>query len=246
MILTTKDKIKVLKPIIIKMIIVLIFFIVLLLMLKYAIEGESKKNLPFYIEDITVASTADSIKKDSNEFLWCGDLVQINDIYLKISKNENKDGAIKNIYINNFQIEKPIYPANTDISKIHSISYDGVYANENLQEIQFIGSEKTSLENLSIGNQGGTIGFRFLLTNLGEYKSNETQITHDGTLLQNLNIQPEQLKCKISFDCIIETDKGIKYKTNISLDLPSGDIMKEGYSIKEIPEADLIFKRIPY
>lgn len=244
MIITTKDKIKILKPAIIKMIIILVFFVILLLMLKYAIQGESPKDLPFYVEKITVASTADSIKKDTTDFLWCGDLVQVNDIYLKIDKNENKNSAIKNIYINNFQIEKPLYPVDTNINKIYSTAEQEKYLDENLQEIQFVGSEKTDLENLTIGNQGGTIGFRFLLTNLGEYKSNENQITYNGTLLQNLNITFEQIKCKISFDCIIETDKGIKYKTNISVDVPSGDIIKEGYSVKEVPETDLIFKRI--
>jgi len=244
MIITTKDKIKIFRTALIKMIIIIAFFVILLIMLKYAIQGENPKDMPFYIESITVASTADSIKKDSADFLWDGDIVQINDIYLKVDKNENKSGAIKNIYINNFQIEKPTYPVDTNVNKIYPMTDNIVYPNENLQEINFAGSEKTDLENLTIGNQGGTIGFRFLLTNLGEYKSNENQITYDGTLLQKLNITLEQIKCKISFNCIIETDKGIKYETQISVDVPSGDIIKDGYSIKELSATDLIFRRV--
>ena len=79
----------------------------------------------------------------------------------------------------------------------------------------------------------------------GEYISNDEEvISHDGKLLQKSEIKLEQLNSKIQFDINIETEKGIKYKTTINLDLPVGNLIEEGTCTKEIDTKDIILKRM--
>ena len=110
--------------------------------------------------------------------------------------------------------------------------------------LEYIGREKTDLKNLQIGNQGGTIAFRISNTNLGEYYlDNNEKVIHDGTILAKKELKQDDIKFNISFDFIIEV-KNTSYKTNIKLDLPTGDIINEGISNEEITEKqELIFKR---
>ena len=55
----------------------------------------------------------------------------------------------------------------------------------------------------------------------------DEEIVHDGTLLNKLSLNNEQVKFKISFDFVIEISKH-SYKANVQLDLPCGDILKDG------------------
>ena len=63
-------------------------------------------------------------------------------------------------------------------------------------------------------------------------------------MLNDMGITDEDIKFTVNFDLIIETEKN-KFKTNMTLELPAGNITKEGISSKEITDTDkYIFKRI--
>ena len=76
-------------------------------------------------------------------------------------------------------------------------------------------------------------------------QNTEEQVNHDGTLLNNLNIDINELYSKISFDIIIELNSGVKYKSNIVLDVPAGNILEEGICRQEQTNLEkIVFKRI--
>jgi hypothetical protein len=81
---------------------------------------------------------------------------------------------------------------------------------------------------------------------LGEYNLNKNdQAQSDGTLLNKIDLEKEDISCKISFDLTIKTKEGISFKSNIVLDLPTADISKTGVDIKDLTEdMDIIFKRV--
>ena len=55
----------------------------------------------------------------------------------------------------------------------------------------------------------------------------------------------EDIQFRISFDVIVETGKQNKFKGNITLELPTGNILEEGVSTLEITDLEnIIFKRI--
>ena len=99
-------------------IISVLLFLILLVIFKYEIEGEKKENLPFVIEQISLVSTADGLKNQENtEYLWSGELIQVNDIYIKVSKNPNISGVIENAIIQNVEIITP-QKGNINLTKI--------------------------------------------------------------------------------------------------------------------------------
>ena len=52
------------------------------------------------------------------------------------------------------------------------------------------------------------------------------------------------MKFKVSFDLIIETESNHKFKANVVLDLPTGNILENGVGTLEDTELkDVIFKR---
>lgn len=227
-------------------IIFILIFIILLIIFKYELEGENKENLPFYIEQISLVSTADGLRDESNtEYLWNGDLLQINDIYIKVSKNKNiQKSILKNVIIENFEITYP-EKGNINLSRIiKNEDTSNNYVIENLSQYKFIGGESTSLENLTISNQGGNIGFRIINNDLGTYESNEEEINYDGRILNLENIKKEEIKFKIKFDILLELVEGNKYKTSVELELPVGDILTNGVEVIEYNGIDnLIYKR---
>lgn len=220
--------------------------VVALLILKYHVEGET--NLPFSLKNITIISSADGIHKKDDKNKWNIDVIQVNDIYMDFEKNHNlkDEEIIKNIKIENIKFTKSeigeykTYKLVKDENGINE--YKDEYQVENLN---YAGAEKTDLLNLTIGNQGGTIGVRFILSNLGEYKSNEETIKYDGTLLEKMKITEEQIQGKVSFDIIIELESGVIYKAEISTELPAGDIIENGIIIIEDEKLEeVIFKRV--
>ena len=95
-------------------------------------------------------------------------------------------------------------------------------------------------------NQGGKIGFCITQKNLGEYNfSINEKVPSDGKLLAKAGLKNEDIEFKVYFDLIIETGNGNKFKTNIVLELPTGNILEEGVSTREDSQLEnLIFKRI--
>lgn len=210
--------------------IVLSIFIIALIILKYEVEGEDANSLPFKIEKVTVATKLDGIKNEDSQNLWNIGLMQVNDIYIKIAKNNDKEIDIKNVSISNIQKTKTI-----GAQKITRISKE--YIDENLNDVDFNGENSTKLEELKIAKTGGIIGFRYIIDKLGNYISNEEAITYNDEVLVKTGIDKGKLNTDISFDIIIELETGIKYKTTISTSLPV-------QNVKDINLDGIIFKRI--
>lgn len=230
------------------LIIVLIIAVIGLLILKYEVEGE--QNMPFKLSSIIIVSNAEGYQeKESKEYRWNTEIYQNNDIYLNIEKNKNykKTEAIKSILIDNIQIIEPtkigdleIYRPSTDSMQIYS--YKEEY--KITDKIEYIGDTKSDIKNLKISNQGNTLIFRAVNKTGKIYQSNKEVFEHNGKLLNEVGIDYEDIKSKISFDLTIILESDISFKATVELELPVGDITKEGSSSLEITNMkDIIFKR---
>jgi hypothetical protein len=219
-----------------------------LIMLKYHIEGE--KNLPFNLTKISTISTAESnLYKTENE-TWESNIIQKNDIFFTIQRNDNykKEDAIDKIIFDNFVIQKENNTGVTSVYMPSEADNKYTYSDEYIvsDTLEYAGGKTTNTDILQINNQGGVIGFSIATKNLGTYSLNENEkLVSDGTLLNKVNLKEEDIKFNISFDITIETKAGKKYKSNILLSLPTDNILEKGVSTNE--DTDLktvIFKRI--
>lgn len=217
------------------------------IMIKYDVEGE--KQLPFSISKILLVSTVNGNVVDDPENIWDIDISQINDIYMYIDKTLDDDETIKEITIENFVIntapqkgEVKILRPTGELSNLYT------YSEQNYLEssITYQGGVIDDLKSLEIANNGGILGFRCSLENLGKYISNENEeIIYDGNLLKNLGIEVEELFFNLGFDIIITTSDNISYKGTLNLDMPIDTIIEDGSSNIEITDfSDIVFKRI--
>ena len=233
------------------LIIVIAFVFVISIMLKYNVEGE--KNVPFNISEIIVISSAEGRPKSENpeNFKWNLDIVQYNDIYIRIGKNEeyNKNAYIESVTLENFEFTMPkqgntrIYMPNSTEGSM--FAYDDMYLLN--RTLTYNGGEQDDMKTLEINSQGGDIIFRVANMALGEYVSNEdAEISHNGTLISKTNAKIEDIQIDLSFDIVIKTNI-VTYRGNVKLKLPCGDIITEGTSqqVKKDFE-DVIFKRENY
>lgn len=244
---TSFSKKRVIHTYVIILTVAIILLTALALMFKYHMEGE--KNLPFNIKEINVISTAESDITQGENQEWNAKILQKNDIYFVIEKNSNykKEEAIKKISFDNFQITK----TNDDMEiKIYrpyvstnTYKYEEEYVIENF--IEYIGGQNTNTEILQINNQGGTIGFSIATNNIGEYIFSENEkLPSDGRLLAKAGVEEENIKFKLTFDITIETESEHRFKANITLDLPTGDILEEGVGkLKDTELKNIVFKR---
>lgn len=242
------EKNNILKKCLFFSILVIILLLVVCSMLKYEVEGE--KNLPFSISKMLIVSTVDGQRVEDADNIWNIDIKQVNDIYLYIEKTDKyKDELIKEITIENFVVEESakkgtlrVYRPTGELSNLYKYSEQD-YLND---KITYVGEKVDDLKALEISTLGGMIGFRVSLDELGKFISNESEeISYDGSLLRNIDVSNEEIKTKINFDIIIETNENIKFKGTVTLDLPTGDIIEEGSSNKEITDfSNVIFKRI--
>ena len=241
------NKIRIIKKCAFIFFIAIILLYVIIEMIKYDVEGE--KFLPFEISKILVISTIDGNPIDDEENIWNIELKQSNDLYLYITKNDNTNESIKKIKIDNFNIikspnrgEVAIYRPTGDLENLYTYSEQNYISDE----LTFIGSRIDDLKTLEISNDGGVIAFRVSLDNLGSYISNElTEISYDGSLLKNININIDDISFTLSFDISIETNSNIIYQGNIKIDLPAKDLLETSASNFEITDfSDVIFKRI--
>lgn len=164
---------------------------------------------------------------------WNLHIKQINDIYIDIVKNKNysEKEIIDKVIIDNFKIEN--IPQKGEINLFRLTTENGMFNNKEEYKIQeeliYTGTETSNIENLEIANQGGLIPIRCINTNLGNYKSNEaSEIRHDGMLLEKVGIKNEEIKFKISFDISIELKSEKRYKSNIELEMPKGNLVRRG------------------
>ena len=228
-------------------VILIMCMVVGMVMIKYHVEGET--NMPFELSSVTVISTAEGVQTQAATTRWSLDLVQNNDIYISIEKNENhKEETIKSISIQNLQILKApkvgtirCYMPQSEEGSIFAFREKYLFQ----EKLIFKGASKTNMKNLEIGNQGGTIVFRIADAKIGQFLSDaDDEIKHDGTILNKANLTQEDLQCQVGFDLMIEVRNTI-YKTYIVLDLPTGNIIEEGTCTWEKLEfSDTIFKRV--
>ena len=119
-------------------------------------------------------------------------------------------------------------------------------------EIIYNGDTQTSMQNLTISNQGGIISFRTCVKEIGEIPINmedegrEVGYNNDGTLLKKAQIVISDIKYNIGFDMYIKLTDGKTYKGYINISLPLEDVENNGVkSIEKVDIEDIIFKRLP-
>ena len=227
---------------------IVIFMVVISIMLKYDVEGE--KELPFSISKILVVSTVDGKLNDDKENIWNIGVTQVNDLYMYIDKSMiDEEQTIKEIRIENFTVNKAPKKGNIkvlrpkgEIANLYTHSEQD-YLND---KIIYPGGVIDDLKSLEISNNGGILGFRIAVENLGNYISNEDEeITYDGKLLSNLGVTIPEIAFNISFDVIITTSENISFKGTINLNMPIENVIEEGSSSKEITDfSSVVFKRI--
>lgn len=229
-------------------IIVLIITVIALLILKYQVEGE--QNMPFKLSSIIIVSNAEGYQeKQNDDYRWDAEIYQNNDIYLNIEKNKNykKIEAIKSIVIDNIKVNEEPQVGTIEVYRPSSDSlqtYDYKEEYKITDKIEYIGGTESDIKNLKISNQGNTLIIRVLNKTGKRYTSNEEEFEHNGKLLDKVGITYEQIKTKISFDVTILLESDISFKANVELELPVGDIAKEGSSSLEITNTkNIVFKR---
>lgn len=229
-------------------IVLLLILTAVIITFKYSVEGET--NMPFKLSKIVIGSMVVSednvIETDSLE----NGIVQNNGIYFEIKKNEKyeKDAVIDSIVMDNIKIEKEpnkgyvkIFMPNTSENKKFTYSNDFILEGNSLT---YKGASKSDTTTLEINNQGGICAISFANVGLGTYTLTSNDLVIDGTMLNSMDITDEDIKFSVNFDIIINTE-GKKYKTNITLDLPTSEITKQGKSSLEITDTSkYVFKRI--
>lgn len=226
--------------------IILVIFIGIIL--RYQEEGE--KDVPFYLAEINVISTAEGVgNEETAGNRWNMNISQNNPIYLRIEKSDKaKEGeTIKKVVIENIQITKApqkgtILSYMPNSTEGRPFSYDKNFIIQN--NLTYTGSTKDNKQNLEIGNRGGKIEFQISNSNIGTYQSNEDgEVVHDGTILNTINATMEEIAFDASFDVAIYVGNKV-YRTQISLNLPTGNIIEEGTSYIEKKDlSDLVYKR---
>ena len=241
------EKKKIFKRCIFIAIIVILIMAALSIMLKYEVEGE--KSLPYEIEKILMVSTVDGDFTDDKEHIWNISVTEINDLYIYINAKEETEETIKQVTIENFNLVKvpqkgnvKIYRPTADLDNLYTYSEQDYLKDK----IVYTGGKLDDMKTLEIANNGGMLGFRVALEDLGTYISNEdTEIIYDGRLLQNLGVSLEEIKLQLGFDMIIETNSNISYKCSINMEMPTDEIIDKGSSKVEITDfSNVIFKRI--
>lgn len=226
--------------------ITVILFVVGMLVLRYNVEGET--NMPFKITKIAIISSQEGIDDGQTDTRWSVDVHQANDIYIYLDKNSQYDKTeiIKSVSIDNFRIEaknkenvKIYKPDNEEENVIFK------YKDENIVEnLEYVGNVESDLKNLKVSNQGGIIAFRCSNNNIAKYKSDEEEIVHNE-LLKKAKIKNEDLKIVLTFNFTVKLESEKEYQADIKIDLPTGDVIEEGNTSKEITDlTDIIFKRI--
>lgn len=232
---------------ILTLIIVITLIIVFFIMYKYHVEGEVIP--PFKISKMIVISSAKTENLELIDGVYNADVIQNNDIKISIEKNQayKKEAIIKKVIINNIQIDNKGTEGNIEIYRPSMSTKLYEYKEEyKIKDIlEYEGEQETHLkgEELQIANQGGIIEFSIILNDLGKINYNENEsVKIDGTLLKKRGIK--RLSYQIKFDLIIELENGLKLKTKITLDLPTGNILENGIETIEETQMKTVFKRI--
>jgi len=229
-------------------IIFIILFVVGVICLKYSVEGEGKP--PFILSKISVISTVEGIDIEDATNKWNLQVSQNNDIYLYIKKNKNysQTEAIESVKIDNFNIEKSSNVGKIKLfkpdSQVDTIMFKNSTENE-CRNIEYIGSMESNIKEQKISNQGGLVVFRYAITEVGNYISNEDEQINHSELLNKLSINNNDLKFKVTCDICINLVSGKAYKASMNLELPINDIVNGGtQSIEYADLENIVFKRL--
>ena len=232
---------------------VIIIIAVVIVILKYQVEGE--KQMPYSIEKISITSRVEATSNAEIVDKWSIDLKENNDILIYFKKNDQEtERTIKEIKLDNFKINQKPTVGNVVVYRPTGNTGMELYkeSKTNLLEksITYLGASVDTPKALEIRNEGGMMCFRVSLEDIGnfelEYNDGET-ISYDGSLLERIGVKNEDMNFKFSFDINITLDNNVTYQGNITLDLPSGDIIKDKECEKVYTEKDLeniIFKRV--
>ena len=98
------DKKQLIKKSLFVIVMSILILVVISIMLRYEVEGE--KNLPYSLTKILMISTVEGKTNSDTENLWNIDVVQTNDVYIYIDALKETNETIKQITLNNFQINK--------------------------------------------------------------------------------------------------------------------------------------------
>lgn len=224
-----------------------ILFVAGVVSLRYNVEGEG--NLPFYISKISIISNVEGTDVEDNTNKWNLQVNQNNDIYLYIKKNDDykKTEIIESVKLDNFNIEQNSKIGDMKLLKPDSNIENAIFKNtaENeVDNIEYIGDMDSNIKNLKISNQGGLVVFRYANNNIGNYISNDDEEINHSELLQKLGINNDDLKFKVTFDINITLNSGKIYKSNIELELPVNDVVNQGTQSAEYTDLEnIVFKR---
>lgn len=220
---------------------------------EYNKNGE--KNMPFNISKIIIISTAqkdesvDAPTDLNSESIWNFNIIQNNDIYLKIDESEGHKEKLKSVTISNIEVVQP--PQKGILRPYMPNSLDGdryTYTSDYTVSgsLTYRGAEESNYKNLQVNQNGGVIGISFANKDLEKYSSGEdTEVTYDGKMLSKLGITDEDMKSKIAFDLIIELDDGKSYSGRVNLDINCEGLVENGTSQIEISDfSNVVFKRI--
>ena len=227
--------------------IIIILIVVFFIMYKYQVEGESVP--PFKITKLVAVSSAKTENMQLIDGKYTADVLQSNDIKIAIEKNleYKKEAIIKNILINNIQIDAKETKGNIELYRpsMGTKNYEYIEQYKIADELKYEGAQETYTkgETLQISNQGGIIDFSIIVNNLGTitYNPNEP-IKVDGRLLKQIGV--EEISFEVKFDLIIELENDVKLKTKITLELPTGEILENGIETLEQKDMKTVFKRI--
>ena len=229
-------------------IIIFILFVVGVVSLKYNVEGEG--NPPFSLSKISIISNIEGTDVEDSQNKWNLKADQNNDIYLYIKKNENYKytETISSVLLNNFKVEEQPKIWNLQLFKPYSNLDSVIFKNNDdnkADSIEYTGDTDSSIKEMKISNQGGLIVFRYAVSDIGNYISNDDEQINHSELLKKLSVNNDDLKFIISFDITINLDSKKSYKANMSLDLPIGNVVDDGMQSTENNDLDsIIFKRI--
>lgn len=184
------------------------------------------------------------------KYVWNEKVVQTNDVYIYLDKNNDYKGeqAIKKVRIENIKILENVKVGKIQVYMPNSLE-DGLYkyVNDYLVSttLTYTGSNADNKKALQINNQGGCVCISFANMGLDNYRSNDEQeLPQGGTILEKLNLANEDLKFKVSFDLVIEVqDK--TYKTTITLDMPIDGVVNQKETYTTIENFNnTVYKRI--
>ena len=153
---------------------IIIVTIVFSIVVRYDVEGEV--SLPYSLEKILIVSKVSTSNNEDPANLWNISLEEDNDVYLYITKtDEESTDTIQSITLDNFRVtneamigESVIYRPTGDLANLYDLSEQNYLGSS----ITYTGAKVDTLKTLEVRNEGGTIGFRASLENLGNYVSN--------------------------------------------------------------------------